>query len=149
MTTPKPRPSWTRSSARSRRSSSGSTPASIQLTVGDKGSYLYAAFGVPVADEDDAVRALTAADELQIAVDRLGYLAPLQIGITQGRMRTGAYGSATRRTYGVLGETATWPPRLMSAAAPGEILVSQLVRQVAERGTACPASTGSSALQSA
>ena len=33
----------------------------IQLTMGDKGSYLYAAFGAPVAHEDDAVRAVYAA----------------------------------------------------------------------------------------
>ena len=37
----------------------------IQLTMGDKGSYLYAAFGAPVAHEDDAVRAAAAALELR------------------------------------------------------------------------------------
>lgn len=28
-----------------------------QLTIGDKGSYIYAAFGAPIAREDDPVRA--------------------------------------------------------------------------------------------
>jgi class 3 adenylate cyclase len=37
----------------------------LQLTVGDKGSLLYAAFGAPVAHEDDAVRAMSAALELR------------------------------------------------------------------------------------
>jgi adenylate cyclase len=36
----------------------------IDLTIGDKGSYLYSAFGAPVAHENDAERALRAALEL-------------------------------------------------------------------------------------
>ena len=35
--------------------------ALLQLTIGDKGSYLYAAFGAPTAHEDDARRAAHAA----------------------------------------------------------------------------------------
>jgi class 3 adenylate cyclase/tetratricopeptide (TPR) repeat protein len=96
----------------------------IQLTLGDKGSYLYAAFGAPIAHEDDAVRAASVALELQSVAARLDYLDPPQIGITTGRMRTGAYGSQTRRTYGVLGDAVNLSARLMSAAQPGEILVS-------------------------
>ena len=37
----------------------------LQLTIGDKGSYLYAAFGAPIAHEDDAVRACLAALDLR------------------------------------------------------------------------------------
>src|SRR5690606_4702298 len=37
----------------------------VQLTIGDKGSYLYAAFGAPIAHDDDAERALRAATALQ------------------------------------------------------------------------------------
>jgi adenylate cyclase len=101
----------------------------IQVTLGDKGSYLYAAFGAPVAHEDDAIRASSAALELRTLAARLGFLTPPQIGITQGRMRTGAYGSTTRRTYGVLGDATNLSARLMQTAEPGEILVSQLVRE--------------------
>ncbi|MCU0508040.1 MAG: tetratricopeptide repeat protein [Anaerolineae bacterium] len=101
----------------------------IQLTLGDKGSYLYAAFGSPVAHEDDPARALTAAMQLQQATERLEFLAPVRIGVAQGRMRTGAYGSASRRTYGVLGDSVNLAARLMTAAGPGEILVSSLVRE--------------------
>jgi class 3 adenylate cyclase/tetratricopeptide (TPR) repeat protein len=96
----------------------------IQLTLGDKGSYLYAAFGAPIAHEDDVARAASVALDLQSVAARLEYLDPLQIGITTGRMRTGAYGSETRRTYGVLGDAVNLSARLMSAAQPGEILVS-------------------------
>jgi predicted ATPase/class 3 adenylate cyclase len=96
----------------------------IQLTVGDKGSYLYAAFGAPMAHEDDTIRAAAAALDMQKLASSLDYLDPVQIGITVGRMRTGAYGSATRRTYGVLGDATNLSARLMAAARPGQILVS-------------------------
>ena len=68
----------------------------LQVTIGDKGSYLNAAFGAPIAHEDDAVRAVTAALELR----DLGSadIVDLQIGISRGRVRTGAYGGVTRRT---------------------------------------------------
>lgn len=100
----------------------------LQLTIGDKGSYLYAAFGAPVAHEDDAVRAASAALELQAMGAGLDYLAGFQIGITQGRMRTGAYGGRTRRTYGVMGDAVNLSARLMTAAEPGQILVSNQAR---------------------
>lgn len=101
----------------------------IQLTIGDKGSYLYAAFGAPNAHEDDSARAAACALELQALAHRLPFLDPLRIGITTGRMRVGAYGSSTRRTYGVLGDAVNLAARLMSAAQPGQILVSDEARQ--------------------
>jgi len=103
----------------------------LQLTIGDKGSYMYAAFGAPLAHEDDAVRAVSAALDLQALTPRLDYLTATQIGISQGRMRTGAYGGNNRRTYGVLGDDVNLAARLMQAAAPGQVLVSKVARQVA------------------
>ncbi|HEY3230778.1 MAG TPA: AAA family ATPase [Roseiflexaceae bacterium] len=96
----------------------------LQLTIGDKGSYLYVAFGAPVAHEDAAQRAALAALALQKLPPELGFLRTIQIGVSQGTMRTGAYGGATRQTYGVLGEEVNLAARLMSLAAPGEVLVS-------------------------
>jgi len=69
----------------------------LQLTVGDKGAYLYAAFGAPVAHEDDARRAARAALDLHALAADLG-LPPFQIGLSQGIVRTGAYGGPTRQT---------------------------------------------------
>jgi adenylate cyclase len=103
----------------------------LQLTIGDKGSYLYAAFGAPIAHEDDAVRAVSAALELRDLPDALHFVDRVQIGISRGRMRTGAYGGTKRRTYGVLGDEVNLAARLMQAAAPGQILVSQAAQQVA------------------
>lgn len=99
----------------------------IQLTVGDKGSYLYAVFGAPIAHEDDAERACSAALTLDALVAGLDYLTEVQIGIAFGRMRTGAYGSTTRRTYGVLGDATNLAARLMTVAQPGQILVSDTI----------------------
>lgn len=95
----------------------------LQLTIGDKGSYLYSAFGAPVAHEDDAVRAVSAALELRNLPPTLAYIQEVRIGISQGQMRTGAYGGSRRRTYGVLGDEVNMAARLMQAAKPGQILV--------------------------
>lgn len=97
----------------------------LQLTVGDKGSYFYAAFGAPIAHEDDVARAALAALELQALPDELPFITKVQIGLTYGRMRVGAYGGSMRRTYGVLGDTVNLSARLMQAAQPGQILVSE------------------------
>ena len=102
----------------------------IQLTIGDKGSYLYAAFGAPVAHEDDAIRAASVALELQSLANQLDYISSIQIGITRGRMRTGAYGGNQRRTYGVLGDAVNLAARLMQAARPNEILVERMVEEI-------------------
>lgn len=101
----------------------------IQLTVGDKGSYLYAAFGAPVAHDNEADRAVAAALELRSPPAEFDFIGPVQIGLSQGRMRTGAYGSPSRQTYGVLGDETNMAARLMNKAEPGQILITQ---QVAE-----------------
>lgn len=95
----------------------------IDLNIGDKGSYLYINFGAPLAHEDNADRAAAAALALR-AGPALAYIAPVQIGISQGRMRAGAYGGTNHRTYGVLGDEVNMAARLMMAAKPGQILVS-------------------------
>ncbi|MCP4357229.1 MAG: AAA family ATPase [Chloroflexi bacterium] len=97
----------------------------LELTVGDKGSYMYAAFGAPHAHEDDADRAISAAWELSEANEAFDYIHDLRIGISQSRMRAGAYGSPSRRTYGVHGVDVNLAARLMTQAEPGQILVSK------------------------
>lgn len=101
--------------------------ALIQLTTGDKGTYLYAAFGAPIAHDDDIRRAVTAAVALRTPPPHCPFIATTQIGISQGAMRVGAYGSATRQTYGVLGDETVVAARLMTHAPPGHVLVSQVI----------------------
>ena len=97
----------------------------LQLTIGDKGSYLYAAFGAPLAHDDDALRAVAAALDLQNPPATLDFIQQTQIGLSQGRMWSGACGAKARRTYGVMGAETNMAARLMSRATPGQILVSQ------------------------
>jgi class 3 adenylate cyclase/tetratricopeptide (TPR) repeat protein len=106
----------------------------IQLTTGDKGSYLYAAFGAPVAHDDDAARAVSAALTLVNSPAIFPFISAVQMGISHGRMRVGAYGSADQRTYGVLGDETNVAARLMSKADSGQILISQRVAELVDEG---------------
>ncbi len=99
----------------------------LQLTIGDKGSYYYAAFGAPLAHEDQLSRAMAAALLLHSPPAEFNYMGQVQIGISQGQMRAGAYGSRTRRIYGVQGPHANLAARLMSIAEPGQIVVTGTV----------------------
>lgn len=101
--------------------------ALIQLTTGDKGSYLYAAFGAPIAHDDDIRRAVTVAMLLRTPPAHCPFITTVQIGVSQGAMRVGAYGSSRRQTYGVLGDETVVAARLMTHAAPGQVVVSQVI----------------------
>lgn len=93
----------------------------LQLTMGDKGSYLYAVFGAPVAHNDDAIRAVYAALALQDVPAEFDWIKDVKIGVTQGQMRTGTYGGSSRRTYGAQGDKVNLAARLMQAAEYGII----------------------------
>ncbi len=97
----------------------------LQLTLGDKGSYFYAAFGAPMAHDDDPARAAAAALELHAASRAFPYLRDVRVGLNMGRVWCGAYGGRTRHTYGVLGDAVNVAARLMTYAATGETIVSQ------------------------
>jgi class 3 adenylate cyclase/tetratricopeptide (TPR) repeat protein len=101
--------------------------ALLQLTIGDKGSYAYLIFGALSAHEDDARRAVKTALELRNKAK-----LQLQMGITQGVMRVGAYGGATRKTFGALGDDVNLAARLMMAASENEILLSNHVHEAVQ-----------------
>jgi adenylate cyclase len=107
----------------------------LQLTTGDKGSYLYAAFGAPVAYQNDTIRAV------QAGLYMLSYFhnSPIKIkvGISNGIMRVGAYGSPQRYTYGVLGDEVNVAARLMQIAQPGQLLISDRVYSEVNRLFQC------------
>jgi class 3 adenylate cyclase/tetratricopeptide (TPR) repeat protein len=105
----------------------------LQLTLGDKGANLYAVFGTPSAHEDDAVRVCAAALDL-LALEQSTAAREIRIGITHGRLRSGTYGHARRRTFVCLGDAVNLAARLMSKAPAGEIFVSELVRRAAGDG---------------
>ena len=100
----------------------------LQLVIGDKGSYVYAVFGAPIAHEDDSKRAVYAALELKQTPQKLDFIQSVQIGVSLGTLRVGAYGSITRRTYAALGDDVNLAARLMTTAKSGEILITGRVQ---------------------
>ncbi|HMT20666.1 MAG TPA: tetratricopeptide repeat protein, partial [Promineifilum sp.] len=101
----------------------------IQLTIGDKGSYAYFSFGAPLAHDDDSIRAVASALDLQHVPPELDFISDIRIGISRGRVWAGECGARVRYTYGVMGNEVNMAARLMGKAAPGQILVR---RRVAE-----------------
>ena len=102
----------------------------LQLTLGDKGAYLYGVFGSPVAHEDDAARVAAAALDLR-DLEHTTVARDIQIGIAHGRLRSGTYGHDMRRTFVCLGDAVNLAARLMSAAPAGTIYVADQVREMA------------------
>ncbi len=100
----------------------------LQVTLGDKGAYLYAVFGTPHAHEDDAARACAAAVELQ-ALEHTTAAREIRIGISYGRMHSGTHGHDRRRTFVCLGDATNLAARLMSKAPEGGIYISDLVQR--------------------
>jgi class 3 adenylate cyclase len=99
----------------------------LQLTIGDKGSHFYVAFGAPLAHEDDAIRAVAAALELRDL--QMDFIREVQVGVSQGLTRAGACGGVLRRTYSAMGDAVNMAARLMQNAPPGQVLVNQNVRK--------------------
>ena len=102
----------------------------LQLTLGDKGAYLYGVFGSPLAHEDDAARAAAAVLELR-HLEKTTAAREIQVGLTQGGLRSGTYGHEDRRTFVCLGDAVNLAARLMSAAPYGGIYVAGPVRAAA------------------
>src|SRR5581483_6768199 len=88
------------------------------------GDAVMAAFGVPLAHEDDADRAVRAALEIVPAGDELGLA--VRIGVESGEVVVDE-GDSTFAT----GEAVNLAARLQQAAAPGEILLGPAVRRLA------------------
>ncbi len=105
----------------------------LQLTLGDKGAYLYGVFGSPIAHEDDAARAAGAVLELR-DLEQSTAARDIQVGVTRGSLRSGTYGHAMRRTFVCLGDEVNLSARLMSAAPAHRIYVSERIRQGAGDG---------------
>ena len=104
--------------------------AVLQLTLGDKGAYLYGVFGSPIAHEDDAARAAAAALAL-LDLEGATAVTGIQVGIAHGQLRSGTYGHSMRRTFVCLGDAVNLAARLMSMAPPGRVFASEPVRNLA------------------
>ena len=105
----------------------------VEKFVGDA---VMAVFGAPVAHEDDPVRALEASldmldggDEIgRHWAERLGSPVALHVGIHTGPVVAGSLGVAAGAAYAVTGDAVNTTARLLTAAPPGTILVSEATR---------------------
>ena len=97
-----------------------------------------AVFGIPVAHEDDALRALRAAIELGARIGRRPLVRPGRSGVCTGDVVASAGGTGA---LSVIGEAVTSAERLARSAEAGEIRVGastwHLVRHAAD-GAAVP-----------
>src|SRR5216117_609535 len=92
----------------------------VEKFIGDA---VMAVFGVPVAHEDDALRACRAAVEMRDALPELGLRG--RIGVNTGEALTG-----TEERL-VTGDAVNVAARFEQAAAPGEVLIGEATHALA------------------
>jgi class 3 adenylate cyclase len=105
---------------------------SLEKFVGDA---LLAVFGVPVAHDDDALRACLCALEMQTALARIavGKDQPmkLRVGIATGEVVAALREVAGTSSVALTGEPMTTAARLQQLADPGEVLVDDATASAA------------------
>jgi adenylate cyclase len=96
------------------------------------GDCVMALFGAPVPAEGDVQRAVDAAIHMQREVARLNAKIRIGIGIHTGPAVVGNIGSEQRMQYTAIGDTVNVAARLVRIAEPGQVIVSEDVRNSAE-----------------
>jgi predicted ATPase/class 3 adenylate cyclase len=102
----------------------------IDKFVGDA---IMARFGAPQAHEDDPVRAVHAALEMQEALKQFaadleaerGFSLAMRIGINTGQVLAGQVGSSALKQFTLMGNTVNLASRLEHEAEPGYALVGE------------------------
>ncbi|MDA8138955.1 MAG: adenylate/guanylate cyclase domain-containing protein [Desulfobacteraceae bacterium] len=90
-------------------------------------------WGAPVSHDDDPVRAVRAARDIQRAMENFNFdraargAPPIEvgIGINTGPVVAGYIGSSRTMSYSVIGDTVNVASRLCAAALPGEVVLSE------------------------
>ena len=103
----------------------------VEKFIGDA---VMAVFGIPQVHEDDAVRAVSAADRLRLALARLndelegerGLRLAIRVGVNTGEVVTGDGGGTL-----VTGDAVNIAKRLEEAAVNGEVVVGDATRALA------------------
>ena len=101
------------------------------------GDAVMAQWGAPLGNPDDADRAMQAAIDMMTALNDLNErwgkqgrpTLEIGIGLNYGEAFAGNIGSERRLEFTVIGDTVNTASRLCSAAGPGEILLSDEMRQ--------------------
>src|SRR5205085_7828453 len=104
------------------------------------GDGVMALFGAPIAHEDHANRALSAALAIQQGLRPLadevnrvhGIEFRMRMGINAGLVVVGAIGKDLRMDYTAVGDTTNLAARLLALAKPGQIVVSRLIQHLRE-----------------
>jgi ABC-type oligopeptide transport system substrate-binding subunit/class 3 adenylate cyclase len=110
------------------------------------GDGVLAFFGAPITHEDDPIRAVHAALDIQQATGEYAQELKgvvdnfqLRVGLNTGTVVVGSVGSDMHMEYLAIGDAVNLAARLQSAAQPGEVLVSEstarLVGAVFELGS--------------
>ena len=116
-----------------------------KMDLAQEGDKLLILFGAPHAHEDDLQRAVRAALEMQEALRPFTELDALpatvalrlRVGIHCGNVFAGNVGSPRRKEYTVMGDTVNLAVRLMAAAEPGQIIITQETQRRLGDGFAC------------
>ncbi len=103
------------------------------------GDCVMAVFGVPRAGDDDALNAVSAAEEmlrwLEVGNAKwqkdLGRKLELGIGINTGEVILGNVGSDKRMEYTVIGDAVNVASRLENLARPGQVLLTRATMDLA------------------
>ena len=105
------------------------------------GDGVMALFGAPIAHEDHAQRALSAALEIQEGLKPLaedvrqvhGIEFRMRMGINTGPVVVGAIGRDLRMDYTAVGDTTNLAARLLAIAKPGQIVTSRGTQHTRDR----------------
>jgi len=108
----------------------------IERFIGDA---VMAVFGVPIAHEDDPIRAIEAANEIHSLVEKMspqfeekiGQSLSMHSGINTGLVVTGEV-DLEKGTHGITGEAVNLASRLQGLAKDGEVLVGPATCRQAE-----------------
>ncbi len=111
---------------------------SIEKYAGDA---VLALFGVPVAHEDDAERAVRCGLSMQVAIKdvaaqvhtRWGVELALRVGVNTGEVVSGTWDIGGRKDYAVSGDVVNTAARLQAVAEPSEVLVGEETMWLARR----------------
>lgn len=100
------------------------------------GDCIMAVFGAPIPAPDHAARAVQAALDMRVALERINQnlertdRLQFRMGVHSGRVVAGDIGSERRSDYTVLGSTVNIAARLESSVAgPGQIVVSEVTHR--------------------
>jgi len=104
------------------------------------GDSLMAVFGAPRAHEDDALRAITAGDEIQRWLEagnakwqrELGVALRMGIGVATGYAVAGNIGSERRMDYTVIGDSVNVAARLEGVSKAGQLLMDEATAKAVE-----------------